>query len=82
MAISQQDKKEIEVLVRKEIKDFLHANTVKNFEDQMINKIKKDMKSGALRGDINDYIRKAFVEFYHYLWAKKSTWENTIRNLK
>ena len=48
----------------------------------MINKIKKDMKSGALRGDINDYIRKAFVEFYHYLWAKKSTWENTIRNLK
>jgi hypothetical protein len=82
MAISQQDKKEIETLVRKEIKDFLQATTVKKFEDQLIDKIKKDMKSGKLRGDINDFIRKAFVEFYYFLWAKKSTWENTIKNLK
>jgi hypothetical protein len=82
MAISQQDKKEIETLVRKEIKDFLQATTVKKFEDQLIDKIKSDMKSGKLRGDINDFIRKAFVEFYYFLWAKKSTWENTIKNLK
>jgi hypothetical protein len=82
MAISQQDKKEIETLVRKEIKDFLQATTVKKFEDQLIDKIKNDMKSGKLRGDINDFIRKAFVEFYYFLWAKKSTWENTIKNLK
>ena len=48
----------------------------------MIDKIKSDMKSGKLRGDINEYIRKAFVEFYHFLWSKRSTWENTIKNLK
>jgi predicted Zn-dependent peptidase len=82
MAFSQQDKKEIETIVRKEIKDFLQATTVKKFEDQLIDKIKNDMKSGKLRGDINDFIRKAFVEFYYFLWAKKSTWENTIKNLK
>ena len=26
--------------------------------------------------------RKAFVEFYHFLWSKRSNWENTIKNIK
>ncbi len=82
MSLSTSDKKEIESIVRKEIKDFLNATTVKKLEDRMIDKIKGDMKSGKLRGDINEYIRKAFVEFYHFLWSKRSTWENTIKNLK
>ena len=82
MPLSSSDKKEIENIVRKEIKSFLDANTIKKFEDRMIERIKPDMKSGKLRGDVNEYIRKAFVEFYHFLWSKRSNWENTIKNIK
>lgn len=82
MALSNADKKEIEGLIRKEIKTFLNAPTVKKFEDDIIEKIKKDMNKGKLRGDINEYIRKAFVEFYYHLWSKRSTWENSIKNIK
>jgi hypothetical protein len=82
MALSNSDKKEIESIVRKEIKGFLNAPSVKKFEDSIIEKIKKDMDKGKLRGDINEYIRKAFVEFYYFLWSKRSTWENSIKNIK
>jgi hypothetical protein len=82
MALSHTDKKEIESIVKKEIKDFLNANTVTKLEDRMIEKIKNDMAKGKLRGDMNEYIRKAFVEFYHFLWSKRSTWESTIKNIK
>jgi hypothetical protein len=69
-------------MIRKEIKDFMNAPTVKKFEDNIIEKIKSDMNKGKLRGDINDYIRKAFVEFYYFLWNKRSTWESSIKNIK
>jgi hypothetical protein len=82
MALSSTDKKEIESIVKKEIKDFLNTTTVVKFEDRIIEKIKNDMSKGKLRGDINEYIRKAFVEFYHFLWSKRSTWESTIKNIK
>ena len=35
MALSPQEKKELETLVRKEIKDFLGEPTVKKFEDTL-----------------------------------------------
>ena len=54
MALSHTDKKEIESIVKKEIKDFLNANTVTKLEDRMIEKIKNDMAKGKLRGDINE----------------------------
>ena len=41
MALSQGEKKEIEVLIRKEIKDFLSSNTVKQFEDKLIDRVSK-----------------------------------------
>ena len=82
MALSSTDKKEIESIVKKEIKDFLNATTVVKLEDRIIEKIKNDMSKGKLRGDINEYIRKAFVEFYHFLWSKRGTWESTIKNIK
>ena len=36
MALSNSDKREIEVMIRKEIKDFLDSNTLKQFENKMI----------------------------------------------
>lgn len=82
MALSNTEKKEIENLVRKEIKSFMNAPTVKSFESKIIDKIKNDLKTGSLRGDINDYIRKAFTEFYGFMWNKRSSWESILKNIK
>ena len=82
MALTSADKKEIEGIVRKEIKDFLGSNTLKQFEKYMIDNVKKEMRKGELRGDITEFISKAFYEFYYLMWRQKSTWENTIKNIK
>jgi hypothetical protein len=36
MALSVSDKKEIETMIRKEIKSFLDSNTLNQFENKMI----------------------------------------------
>jgi len=40
------------------------------------------MRKGELRGDITEFISKSFYEFYYLMWRQKSTWENTIKNIK
>ena len=82
MSLTSADKKEIEGIVRKEIKDFLGSNTLKQFEKYMIDNVKKEMRKGELRGDITEFISKAFYEFYYLMWRQKGTWENTIKNIK
>jgi len=36
MALSTADKREIENIIRKEIKDFLGSNTIKQFENKLL----------------------------------------------
>ena len=48
MALSTTDKNEIEVLIRKEIKDFLGNNTMKQYEDKLIDSIAKQIKRGKV----------------------------------
>ena len=82
MALSPADKKEIETMVRKEIKDFLSATTLKQFEKNMIDTIKSELKKGTLRGDINDIIVHMMSEFYYLMWSKKNHWQTTLKNKK
>ena len=49
MALSAVEKKEIETLVRKEIKDFIGTTTVKQFEDKLLDVVIKDMKRGKVK---------------------------------
>ena len=48
MALTQADKKEIETMVRKEIKDFLGAASVSKFENILIDKIRSEIKKGDI----------------------------------
>ena len=48
MALTQTDKNEIEVMIRKEIKSFLDSNTSKQFEDKLIDKISVEIQRGKL----------------------------------
>ena len=36
MALTAADKREIEVLIRKEVKDFLGSNTARQFEEKLL----------------------------------------------
>ena len=82
MALSNTDKKEIERMVRKEIKDFLDSNTLKQFEDKMIKAIQKELQRGKLSGDINDIVVKIMREFYKIMWTRRSFWEPTLKSVK
>lgn len=82
MALSQTDKKEVERIIKKEIQNFFNSSTLKQFENQMIDLIQKEIKKGKLRGDITEYIAKAFTEFYFEIYRQRSMWGGTIKNLK
>ena len=80
MALKSTEVKEIEVLVRKEIRDFLQTNTIKQFEDKMMDKIAQEIKRGKLQGDIKDLTLKMFREFYQFMWMNRSYWEPRLKN--
>ena len=80
MALTSTDKKEIETMIRKEIKDFLNSNTIKQFEDKMLDIVSKELKRGKLEGDVKDITIKIFREFYQFMWTQRSYWEPRLKN--
>ena len=80
MALSSTEKKEIESMIRKEIKSFLKADTVKQFENNLIDVLSKEVKKGRLRGDINDVVIDLTTEFYYQLWSKKNQCQSALKN--
>jgi hypothetical protein len=80
MALTSSEKNEIEVLIRKEIKKFMDNNTVKQFEDKLMDKISKEIKRGKLEGDIKDITLRMFREFYQFMWMNRGYWEPRLKN--
>jgi hypothetical protein len=80
MALTTSEKNEIEVIVRKEVKNFMGNNTVKQFEDKLMDRIQKDIKRGKLEGDIKDITLRMFREFYQFMWMNRSYWEPRLKN--
>jgi hypothetical protein len=44
MALTTTDKKEIETMIRKEIRSFMDNNTLKQFEDKLMDRISRRLK--------------------------------------
>lgn len=80
MSLTNSELKEVEVLIRKEIKNFMESNTIKQFEDKLMEKIVKDMKRGKLEGEVKDIALKMFREFYQFMWMNRSYWEPRLKN--
>lgn len=80
MALTNSEVKEIETIVRKEIRNFLGQTTVKQFEDKILDKIQQDIKRGKLEGDIKDITLRMFREFYQFMWMNRSYWEPRLKN--
>lgn len=79
MALTDQDKREIERITRKEIKDFMdstqaHKIVVKTIQDELGTK-KIDDK-------IVDLSTKVVVELFKTLWQRKSFWESSLKSVK
>ena len=69
MALTSSEVKEIEVMIRKEIKSFMNNNTVKQFEDQLMDRIQKEIQRGKLEGEVKEITLKMFREFYQFMWV-------------
>jgi predicted metal-dependent phosphotriesterase family hydrolase len=82
MALTQTEKKEIETIARKEIKDFLQANTMNQFEDKLIDMMVKEIKRGKPGTEIRDIVVKIFSEFYQFMWMQRSYWEPRLKNVR
>ena len=80
MALTSSEVKEIEVLIRKEIKNFMGHNTMKQYEDKFLERIAKEIKRGKLEGDIKDITLRMFREFYQFMWMNRSYWEPRLKN--
>jgi hypothetical protein len=80
MALSSSDKKEIEVLIRKEIKDFLGSNTINQFENKLLDMVAKELKRGKLETETKDIVVKVFREFYQFMWTQRGYWEPRLKN--
>lgn len=80
MALTNSDMKEIEILIRKEIKTFMDSQTLKQFEDKFMEKIAKEIKSGKLEGEVKELVVKMFREFYQFMWMNRSYWEPRLKN--
>jgi hypothetical protein len=82
MALNQTEKREIETLIKKEIKDFLGSTTAKQFEDKLVERISKEMKkNGKLDGQLKDLIIKSFREFYTIMYQQRSFWESKFKGM-
>ena len=80
MAITEKEKREIETLIRKEIKDFVGTTTMKQYETKMIELLANEIKRGKITGDVKDIVIKLFREFYNVMWSQRSFWESKLKN--
>jgi hypothetical protein len=80
MALTSTEQKEIEVMIRKEIRSFMENNTIKQFEDKLLDRISKEIKRGKLEGDVKDITLRMFREFYQFMWMNRSYWEPRLKN--
>ena len=80
MALTTTEKKEIETMIRKEIKVFMENNTLKQFEDKLMDKVSKEIKRGKLPGEVKDITIRMFREFYQFMWMNRSYWEPRLKN--
>jgi hypothetical protein len=80
MALTATDKREIETLIRKEIKDFLGASTMRQFEDKLLDMVVKDLKRGKSEREIKDLVIKMFTEFYGMMYQQRTMWQSRLRS--
>jgi len=79
MALNDSDKKEIERISRKEIKDFMSSTNAQSIVVQMI---QAELGTKKVDDKIIDLSTKVVVELFKTLWQRKSFWETALKNVR
>ena len=79
MAFNQTEKNEIEKIVKKEVKEFLESNTLKQFETKLIDIISSEVKKGGINKDIKLIVTKSLQDFYEYLFTTRNIWGDRLK---
>lgn len=79
MALTDQDKKEIERITRKEIKDFMDSTQAHRI---VIKTIQDELGTKKIDDKIVDLSTKVVVELFKTLWQRKSFWESALKSVK
>ena len=79
MALSSQDKQEIERITKKEIKNFMDTTQAHKI---VIDMVKKEMGTRDINDKVIDLSTKVVVELFKTLWQRKSFWETALKNVK
>lgn len=79
MAISNQDKKEVEKIVKKELTAFLKTT---NAHTIVVKMIQDEIGTKKVNDKIVNLSTKVVVELFKTLWQRKSFWEGALKNVK
>jgi hypothetical protein len=79
MALTDQDKREIERITRKEIKDFMDSTQAQKI---VIKVIQNELGTKRIDDKIVDLSTKVVVELFKTLWTRKSFWEGPLKNVR
>lgn len=79
MAITGQDKSDVERIVKKEIKEFMDSS---NAHRIVIKMIQDELGTKKIDDKIVDLATKVVVELFKTLWQRKSFWEGPLKNVK
>jgi hypothetical protein len=79
MALTSQDKQEIERITKKEIKNFMDSTQAHKI---VIDMVKKEMGTRDINDKVVDLSTKVVVELFKTLWQRKSFWESSLKNVK
>jgi hypothetical protein len=79
MSIDNEDKKEIERIARKEIKDFMDSTQAHKI---VLKAIQDELGSKKMDDKIIDLSTKVVVELFKTLWQRKSFWESALKNVR
>ena len=79
MALNDSDKKEIERISRKEIKEFMNST---NAHSIVVKMIQAELGTKKVDDKIIDLSTKVVVELFKTLWQRKSFWETALKNVR
>jgi hypothetical protein len=79
MALTDQDKREIERITKKEIKDFMDSTQAHKI---VIKIIQDELGTKKIDDKIVDLSTKVVVELFKTLWQRKSFWESSLKSVR
>jgi len=79
MALTDQDRREIEKITRKEIKDFMDSTQATKIVVKMI---QDELGTKKIDDKIVDLSTKVVVELFKTLWQRKSFWESSLKSVR